>query len=126
MSKITDFARGQDCLLRLPGVCNGNPETSVWAHSNRYADGKGAGLKADDRNGCIACYACHMVYDRQFSRPAGLSLAFVETRFTAAMKVAQAMLKKAGLWDAPAPVKRARKSSKLPVPNNSRLARLAR
>lgn len=126
MSKITESAAGQECLLRLPGVCNGDWTTTVWAHSNRYADGKGAGLKAADRNGTYACYACHMVYDRQFSRPASMSLAFVETAFTRAMAAAQVILKRSGLWDAPAPVKRARKSSKAAVPNNSRLARLAR
>ena len=126
MSKITESAEGEECLLRLPLVCRGGTETTVWAHSNRAEDGKGAGLKANDRCGTYACYFCHMVYDRQYSRPAGLSLAFVETAFTRAMAAAQAILKRKGLWDAPAPVKRPRKSSKAAVPNNSRLARLAR
>ena len=30
--KIRNSARGQDCALRIPGVCNFNPETTVLAH----------------------------------------------------------------------------------------------
>ena len=125
MSKITEFARGQECLLRLPGVCRGGTDSTVWAHSNRYADGKGLGKKADDRNGAPACYWCHAVYDRQAPRPAGMSLAFVETAFTRAMQIAAGMLKERGLWECPAPVKRPPKSRKAAVPNNGALARMA-
>lgn len=60
-----DLARGKDCTLRVPGVCCGNPETTVLAHSNKGAHGKGMGLKADDAVGAVwACYTCHSWLDR--------------------------------------------------------------
>jgi hypothetical protein len=97
MSKIRKSARGEDCTINLPGVCNYNPETVVWAHSNRYQDGKGMGLKAKDENGAYACYACHSMYDRQTKRPNHLSLEEVEEAFTMAMKKSQQILKDKGL-----------------------------
>ncbi len=50
-------------MMRIPGVCNHNPETTVWAHSNAGADGKGMGLKAHDCFGAYLCSACHDEYD---------------------------------------------------------------
>jgi hypothetical protein len=97
MSKIRKSARGEDCTINLPGVCNYNSETVVWAHSNRYQDGKGMGLKAKDENGAYACYACHCVYDRQRKRPENLSLEEVEEAFTMAMRKSQQILKDKGL-----------------------------
>lgn len=63
MSKITKFAEGKDCTARIPGVCNGNPKTSVWAHLNSTRWGAGRGIKAKDVCGLIACYDCHLVID---------------------------------------------------------------
>ena len=63
MSKITEFAKGKDCTCRLPGVCNHNPETSVWAHMNSVRWGSGIGHKAPDACGLIACSACHNEID---------------------------------------------------------------
>ena len=99
MSKITESARGEECTIRLPKVCNYNPETSVWCHSNRSKDGKGMGLKAKDENGAYGCSQCHAVYDRQHSRPKGMSLQEVEDRFTLAMEKSQQILKDKGLID---------------------------
>jgi hypothetical protein len=65
MSKIRKSARGEDCTINLPGVCNYNPETVVWCHSNRYEHGKGMGLKAKDEHGAYGCSECHATYDRQ-------------------------------------------------------------
>lgn len=59
-----DLARGQDCTMNVPGVCNYNPETVVLAHSNSMADGKGKGYKANDHSGVWACYACHTWLDQ--------------------------------------------------------------
>jgi hypothetical protein len=56
-------ARGMPCTLRIPDICNGNPETTVWAHSNYQRHGKGVGLKAHDCFGCFACSACHCWLD---------------------------------------------------------------
>lgn len=97
MSAITESARGEQCTLKLPGVCCYDPETTVWAHSNRYKDGKGLGRKAVDEAGAYACHLCHMVYDRQHSRPKGMSLLFVERRFTRAMELSRAILIRKGL-----------------------------
>ena len=62
MSKITKAAEGRPCTIRLPG-CNGNPETSVWAHINSIRWGAGRGHKAPDICGAIACSNCHDIID---------------------------------------------------------------
>jgi hypothetical protein len=86
--------------LRLPGVCNGNWETTVWAHSNSHEGGKAKGKKLArvDHIGAYACYACHMVLDGQAKLPAGMTREFVMTRFAAAMKASEVILKRKGLW----------------------------
>ena len=63
MSKITQSAKGEECQVRLPGVCNFNPQTTVWAHANGLAAGKGIGKKSPDALGTYACSACHDVID---------------------------------------------------------------
>lgn len=65
MSKITDSARGEDCLIRMPGICNFTRETVIWAHANGSAAGKGIGMKSHDLLGSYACSACHDAYDRR-------------------------------------------------------------
>lgn len=55
-------ARGRPCMVRLPGVCNGNTETTVLAHI-RMAGVTGAGQKAPDILGAWCCSACHDVLD---------------------------------------------------------------
>ena len=97
MSKIRESAQGEQCTIRLPGICNYNPDTTVWAHSNRSSDGKGMGLKAKDKNGAYACYNCHSVYDRQTKRPSNLTLQQVEETFTIAMEKSRQILKDKGL-----------------------------
>jgi hypothetical protein len=61
-TKLTKAARGRDCQIRLPGVCNGNPETVVLAHY-RLAGTCGAGIKPNDLQGAWACSACHDAVD---------------------------------------------------------------
>ena len=61
MSKLRESARGQDCLVRLPGVCNRNPETVVLAHLG----GGGMGLKKRDVHGAFCCSSCHDEVDRR-------------------------------------------------------------
>ena len=67
-SKIRQSARGEDCTLNIDGVCSYDPATVVLAHSNRYEDGKGMGLKSDDAKGCYACYQCHMWLDHGWAQ----------------------------------------------------------
>lgn len=61
--KVLAHARGQQCQLALPGICGHNPETTVFAHLNGHAFGKGAGNKAHDIAGFFADEACHRYYD---------------------------------------------------------------
>lgn len=62
-SKVLRSAKGKPCAARFPGICNGNPETTVWAHLNGAAFGKGAAVKAHDVLGFHACSDCHAYYD---------------------------------------------------------------
>lgn len=56
------WARGRECQVRIPGVCNFDPETSVLAHL-RIAGITGIGQKAPDYLGAICCSSCHDVID---------------------------------------------------------------
>jgi aldehyde:ferredoxin oxidoreductase len=58
-TKITESARGEDCQIRLPGVCNFNSETTMFCHLG----GAGMALKSDTIHGAYGCYDCHMVCD---------------------------------------------------------------
>ncbi|WP_067097900.1 DUF1364 domain-containing protein [Marinomonas atlantica] len=58
--KIRNSARGQDCALRIPGVCNFNPETTVLAHVGRN---RGMSIKCHDTFAVYACDSCHMAID---------------------------------------------------------------
>lgn len=60
MSKLRDAARGQPCQIRIPGICNGDSETTVLAH---YRLNTGGALKPHDLQGAHACSACHDVVD---------------------------------------------------------------
>jgi hypothetical protein len=62
--KLRKEARGRDCMVRLVGICNHNPETTVLAHV-RMAGISGMGLKADDLLGAWACSSCHDAIDRR-------------------------------------------------------------
>lgn len=61
-TKLTKAARGRECQVRIPGVCNGNPETTVLAHY-RMASTSGIGSKPHDLQGAWACSTCHDVCD---------------------------------------------------------------
>lgn len=57
-------AKGRDCQVRLAGICNHNPETTVLAHY-RMAGLSGAGQKPNDLFGAWCCHACHDEIDRR-------------------------------------------------------------
>lgn len=67
MSAITKAARGQECQVRMPGICNRNPETVVLAHY-RLKGSCGTGIKPPDYMGAFACSACHDEADRRTRR----------------------------------------------------------
>jgi hypothetical protein len=58
-SKIRKAAIGQCCEVRIPGVCKGNPQTTILAHLN----GAGMGMKCHDFQGAFCCDHCHNVLD---------------------------------------------------------------
>lgn len=96
MTPIRKSARDQECTLRFPGICNRNPETTAWCHSNRLADGKGMGMKAPDKQGCYGCSDCHAWLDGGYAS-AGEPRAPVDARFDAARAESQEILKSKGL-----------------------------
>jgi hypothetical protein len=57
-------ARGRQCMVRLPNICNHNSETVVLAHV-RMAGVSGMGMKSTDLLGAWACSACHDAIDRR-------------------------------------------------------------
>lgn len=59
MSAIRKSARGQECTVRIPDVCNFDPATTVLAHRN----GGSAGMKNGDNEAAYCCSACHDVID---------------------------------------------------------------
>jgi len=85
MTPIRRAARGEDCTLQIPGVCNFDPATVVLCHSNELADGKGMGLKAPDTAACFGCSACHDLLDGRRPRPEGITLLMVQGAFVRAV-----------------------------------------
>ena len=69
--RIREAARGRECQVRLPGICNRNPETVVLAHVRLHA---GAGCKASDLLGAFCCAACHDEADRRTRHIASLDV----------------------------------------------------
>lgn len=52
MADLRKAARGRECQVRIPGVCNGNSETSVLAHI-RLAGLCGIGKRLQKAEGII-------------------------------------------------------------------------
>ena len=65
MMNIRKSAKGQDCQVRVPRVCNHNPETVVLAHLG----GAGMGRKQHDIHGAYCCSACHDAIDGRRRTP---------------------------------------------------------
>lgn len=61
---LRNLARDRECQVRLDGVCNGNPATTVLAHF-RMVGISGLGLKSPDLIGAWACSDCHDAIDRR-------------------------------------------------------------
>jgi hypothetical protein len=59
--KLRQAASGQRCTMNLPGICNYDPETTVFAHFRDETFGRG--IKADDTSGAHLCSACHTALD---------------------------------------------------------------
>ena len=78
MSKLRNLARDRDCLVRVPGVCNFMPETTVLAHY-RLIGISGTGLKPPDMIGAWCCSSCHLHVDTH--KDAETQLAFAHGVF---------------------------------------------
>lgn len=59
---LRKLAKGQPCMIRVPGVCNRDPATTVLAHY-RLGGTCGTGMKPPDMLGAWACSACHDAVD---------------------------------------------------------------
>lgn len=57
-------ARGRDCTLQIPGVCNHDPETTVACHLRLFGFG-GMGVKPSDLLLIDCCASCHSVLDNR-------------------------------------------------------------
>lgn len=97
MTPIRKAARGQDCTLRIPGVCNYNPETTVLCHSPYLSSGRGMGLKAPDEDACFGCSACHDRLDRRQPWPSWMTEFKMEGAFIRARNATHIILKTLGL-----------------------------
>lgn len=62
--RLLRMAKGESCLLTVPGVCNHDRATTVAAHSNWAEHGKAGARKADDCYHVHACSACHSWLDQ--------------------------------------------------------------
>ena len=65
MSKISKSAWGEECMVRIPGVCNFTPETTVLAHLG----GGGMGRKKPDYHAAYTCSSCHDALDGRVQTP---------------------------------------------------------
>ena len=61
MSKLRQSAKGQSCTFRIPGVCNGDPETTVLCHAPHPM--KGMGYKSHPAGEIWAAYGCSSCHD---------------------------------------------------------------
>ena len=59
-NKLRASAQGQDCTLRLTGICNFNPETTVLCH---VGVSSGFGTKSGDNMAVFGCSKCHAEID---------------------------------------------------------------
>lgn len=62
MSNLRRQAKGRPCQIRVPGCCNGNPETTVGCHY-RMSGLSGIGIKSNDLFIAWGCSACHRAVD---------------------------------------------------------------
>ena len=93
MSKITKSAKGEECQIRIPGVCNFNPETTVLCHLN----GGGVGMKRKDIHGAYGCSSCHDVVDGKTRPPLDINAFHIPIYFYEGVFRTQEILLEKGL-----------------------------
>lgn len=92
LTVLQKFARGKDCQIRIPGICNYRTETTVLCHLN----GGGAGIKHLDIHGAHGCSDCHDVVDMR-NRSHDFPLETIELWFLQSVIRTQQLVVKAGL-----------------------------
>jgi len=61
-TKLRQSAKGQQCQIRIPGVCRHETETVCLCHIN----GAGWAMKSLDIHGAYGCARCHAVVDGKY------------------------------------------------------------
>lgn len=61
-TKARQAAKGRECTIRVPGVCERTNETVVLCHY-RLAGTNGMGEKPHDSQAAFGCHACHDAVD---------------------------------------------------------------
>jgi hypothetical protein len=95
---VRESARNETCRVRLPGICNFDKETTIYAHLNGVRFGKGIGNKSN--LGAYCCSSCHAVVDslsssRGVKGSKGMSADYVLASFhEAVLETIQVMLEK--------------------------------
>ena len=85
-------AKGRECTVRLPGICDGGTETVVLAHY-RMAGLNGVGQKPDDIFGAWCCSSCHDECDRRTRK---MDTEYVRLAHAEGVMRTQAILRKEG------------------------------
>lgn len=62
LQALRNSARGEECQLRIPGVCSYDPAETVLAHL--YPAGRSMGQKSPDWCATFACAHCHAAIDQ--------------------------------------------------------------
>lgn len=78
MSAITKSASGEECQVRIIGICTHDNSKTIWSHARWGAAGRGKAIKAPDIAGAYCCTDCDAVYDGQRKPPAGMTRADVD------------------------------------------------
>lgn len=91
---IRDSARGEPCLMQLPGVCT---HEAIWSHARWPWAGKGGATKSVDVAGAYVCSACDAVYDGQRKPPPGWSRAEVDAEWHVAHMKSMVRLTEKGI-----------------------------
>ena len=92
LTAIQKSARGEECALRIPGVCNSNPETTVLCHAPYPGR---SGMRSHDWWAAYGCSSCHAHIDGR----AGDRVPFMEVVWLSAIHETQAkLLQKGFIW----------------------------
>jgi len=101
LTAIQKSARGEECALRIPGVCNSNPETTVLCHAPYPGR---SGMRSHDWWAAYGCSSCHDYVDGR-TRETGFALQYdpivkvLETAWLPAIHETQAkLLQKGFIW----------------------------